>query len=198
MNLRLHHLQSRTLWFVCFAGGLLFLSRVGAQAVPTAGKTADISAFGGFTYANPNYGPDDIGGGMFGVDFTRYFHLPMQPSLEFRANFVSGSYVRQHTYLAGLRVAVPFHGIKPYADFLVGPGTIYFPFNIGYPQDNSTVYSYGGGIDVGLTRNFALKLDAQGQHWNTGSFIYTPVLGTVGVVYTIPFRPHVSQRDFGH
>ena len=197
MNWKLDYLQRLPLWIVCFAAGLGCFARAEGQAAQTAGKAADISAFAGFTYANPDYGPDYISGGMLGVDFTRYFHIPVQPSLEFRANFISGSYVKQHTYLVGFRVAAPFRTIKPYADFLVGPGDIYFPYNIGYPQDNSTVYNYGGGVDVGVTRSFALKLDAQGQHWNTGSFIYTPVLGTVGVVYTIPFRPHVSQRDLG-
>ncbi len=197
MTWKLLSLKCLPLSFVCLAAGLSCLLRAEAQAVQTAGKTADIAAFGGFTYANPDYGPDHVAGGLFGVDFTRYFRIPVQPSLEFRGNFVSGSYVKEHTYLFGLRAAVPFRAIKPYADFLVGPGTIFFPYNIGYPQDNSTVYSYGGGVDVGVTRNFALKLDVQGQHWNTGSFIYNPTLGTVGVVYTIPFRPHVSQRDLG-
>jgi hypothetical protein len=167
------------------------------QARQTATKSADIGVFGGFTYADPTYGPDNISGGMIGADFTRYVHLPVEPSFEFRANFVSGTYVGQHEYLVGLRAAAPFRKLKPYVDFLAGPGYIHFPLNIGYTDDNSVVYNYGGGVDVRVTRSFALKLDVQGQHWNTGSFIYTPVLGTVGVQYTIPFRPHVSQRDLG-
>lgn len=167
-----------------------------AQAVRTAGKTADITVFGGYQRVHPDYGPYSSNGGIFGVDFTRYFHLPVVPSLEFRANFNSNIAVQEHTYLFGLRAAVPFRHFLPYGDFLVGPGTIDFPYNVGYTHDNSVVYSYGGGIDIPVTRNFALKLDAQGQHWNTGNLTYTPTLGTVGVTYTIPFRPHFHKRDY--
>ncbi len=171
--------------------------KMSAQATRTASKSADISGFAGFGDGGPAYGPDRAAGGMFGVDFTHYFHVRVEPSLEFRANFISSTFVGEHTYLFGLRAAVPFHGIRPYGDFLVGPGTIHFPLNFSYIGDNSTVYSYGGGLDVPVFRTFSLKLDVQGQHWNTGEFTYTPTLGTVGVVYTIPFRPHVSQRDLG-
>ena len=96
-----------------------------------------------------------------------------------------------------MRAVAPFRFAQPYADFLVGPGNIHFPFNIGYTSDTSTVYSYGGGVDVPIGRNFAVRLDLQGQHWNTGEDTYTPTLGTLAVRYTIPFRAHVSQRDLG-
>lgn len=169
----------------------------GAQAVRTASKSADISVFGGFEAAHPDYGPYNSYGGMFGIDFTRYFHFPVEPSLEFRANFHSNIAVSEHSYVVGLKAAVPFRFVKPYADLLVGPGNIHFPYNPGYTGDDSIVYSYGGGIDVPLLRGFAAKFDLQGQHWNTGEFTYTPTIGTIGLSYTIPFRPRRSQRDLG-
>jgi hypothetical protein len=168
-----------------------------AQAVRTASKSADINVFAGWEDAHPDYGPYNSYGGMFGASYTRYIHLPVEPSLEFRANFHSNIAVSEHSYLVGLRAAVPLHFIKPYADFLVGPGDINFPFNVGYTHDNSLVYNYGGGVDVPVIRNFALKLDLQAQHWNTGELTFTPTIGTIGVTYTIPFRPHRSQRDLG-
>ena len=188
------HLKPTLLVAPLFLLSTIFLR---AQAVRTASKAADISVFGGLEIADPAYGPDHTTGGMFGVDFTRYFHLPVEPSVELRANFHSNSYVVEHSYLVGFRAAVPLGRIKPYADFLVGPGNIHFPYNIGYVGDNSVVYNYGGGVDLRVAHGFALKLDVQGQHWNTGEFRYTPVLGTVGVTYTLPFRAHVSQRDLG-
>lgn len=168
-----------------------------AQAGRTASKSADIAVFGGLQAADPAYGPDRVRGGMFGADYTHYFHIPVEPSLEFRANFIGGTYVSEHSYLVGVRAAAPFRIFKPYADFLVGPGYIHFPLNVGYTHDDSKVYSYGGGIDVAVTRSFAVKFDIQGQRWNTGEFRYTPTLGTVGINYTIPFRPHISQHDLG-
>ncbi len=168
-----------------------------AQATNTASKSADIAVFGGFLGAHPDYGPSSSYGGMFGVDFTRYFRFPVAPSLEFRGNLHSNAAVQEHSYVVGLRVVAPFRRVQPYADLLVGPGNIHFPYNIGYTSDTSTVYSYGGGVDIPAYRNFALRLDFQGQHWNTGEFTYTPTLATVAVRYTIPFRAHVSQRDLG-
>ncbi len=174
---------------LCAAPALLGPPSSAAQATRTASKSADISVFGGFEAAHPDYGPYNSYGGMFGVDFTRYIHFPVEPSLEFRANFHSNIAVNEHSYLVGLRGAVPFHILKPYGTFLIGPGTIHFPYNIGYTGDNSIVLSYGGGVDVHVIGNFAAKVDFQAQHWNTGDFTYTPTIATVGVAYTIPFRP---------
>lgn len=168
-----------------------------SQARQTATKSADIAVFGGWVGAHPDYGPYNSYGGMFGADYTRYFHSPVVPSLEFRANFHSNIVVKEHSYVVGLRAVAPFRLIRPYADFLVGPGTIDFPYNIGYTHDDSVVYSYGGGVDVPVFRNFEFRADLQGQHWNLQPLTYTPSLLTLGVRYTIPFRAYVSQRDLG-
>lgn len=184
------------LWLILAAAGACLHTVAHAQAVRTASKSADISVFAGYERVHPDYGPYSSNGGMFGVDLTHYFHFPVVPSLEFRANINSNIAVQEHTYLVGFRAAVPFRRIVPYANFLVGPGFINFPYNIGYTHDDSKVYSYGGGVELPVTHGFALKLDAQEQHWNTGEFTYTPTLGTVGIAYTIPFRPHIHRRDY--
>lgn len=187
--------HEKALWLLSLAAACLQGAAHG-QAVRTASKSADISVFAGYQRVHPDYGPYSSNGAMFGVDLTRYFHFPVVPSLEFRANFNSNIAVTEHTYLVGFRAAVPFRRIVPYADILVGPGFINFPYNIGYTHDDSTVYSYGGGVELPIIHNVALKLDAQGQHWNTGEFTYTPTLGSIGVAYTIPFRPHLHRRDY--
>ncbi len=170
-----------------------------AQARRTADKSADVSVFGGFEYAHPDYRPGSNTGGAFGLDFTRYIQrLPIAPSLELRANFNYGSIANERSYVFGLCVMAPFGRLRPYGDFLVGPGTIHFPHSIGYTGDNSVVYNYGGGVDLGLSPNFALKLDLQGQRWNTGTYAFQPVLGLVGLTYTIPFRPYVGHRRQGY
>lgn len=115
-----------------------------AQATPTATKTADVSVFAGFLSASPDYGPYRNTGGSLGLNFTRYFHLPVAPSLELRANLADGDTVNERTYLFGLRAqAEVLRRFHPYADLLVGPGNIHFNFpNGGYTGDNSLVYSY--------------------------------------------------------
>ena len=167
-----------------------------AQATSTASKTAEVTVFGGWQAAHPDYGPYNSYGGAFGADYTRIFRR-VEPSLEFRANLNSKVAVTEHSYVFGLRAVVPVRFVRPYGDFLVGPGTIEFPYNVGYTHDNSVVYSYGGGVDIPVYRSFAAFADLQGQHWNTEPLTYSPSLLTIGVRYTIPFRAHVSQRDLG-
>lgn len=184
------------LYVLCFFALVLLVpaSIAAAQASSAASRGAGISVFGGLQFANPEYGPSHTNtGGAVGVDFTRFLHFPVQPSLDIRANFNSGPYADERSYLFGLRGVFILGRLQPYVDFLVGPGDIHFPHNVGYVGDNSIVYNYGGGIDLGVTRNFSLRLDLQGQHWNTGEYKFDPVLGTVGITYQIPFRPHVSQ-----
>lgn len=163
-----------------------------AQASRTASKTQDISVFGGAEIANPEYGPDNNSGIALGADFTRYFHFPVQPSFEVRANFNRGTYAYENSYLVGVRGAHSFRVLTPYVDFLVGPGDIHYPLNTFYTGDNSTVYNFGGGLEAGLFQNFSLKLDLQKQRWNTGTYRFQPVVGVIGVTYHIPFRPKRS------
>jgi hypothetical protein len=178
-----------------------------SQGIPTESKGMDLAAFGGYLNANPAYVPspaypnDRNSGTFFGADLTRYFHLPVAPSLEVRANFADGAIVDEHSYLGGLRVQGDlFHRYHPYADFLAGYGSIHFnhPTIPGYTHDNSTVYSYGGGLDVDLMRHFQARVDFQGQRWALGTDgpndKFSPSILSIGLRYVIPFKPHVSQQ----
>jgi len=174
-----------------------------AQDAPTVSKASDIAVFGGYLNANPAvtfYPSERSNGVLFGADFTRYFHLPVAPSFEVRANFANGSYVNEHSYLGGLRVGGDiFHRFHPNGDFLAGYGSIFYnhPATPGYTHDNSLVYSYGGGVDFDVTRNFQGMVDFQGQSWNIGKGTedkFSPSVFSVGIRYVIPFKPHVSAR----
>ena len=63
--------------------------------------------------------------------------------------------------------------------------------------DNSIIYNFGGGVDIDLIRNFALRVDYQHQLWSLGQETnsFAPNLLLFGVQYTIPFRDYKSQRD---
>jgi opacity protein-like surface antigen len=179
-----------------------------AQALDTASRSMDIAAFGGYSAEETDYARSKDQGAAFGVDITRFFHLPVVPSLEARANVEHGTIIDETTYLGGLRIEKPLHRLHPYVDFLIGAGTLHFKFapTPGYTGDRSKVYSYGGGIDIDLVHNFALKIDAQYQNWNLGpnafvtppgaNFTLTPAVGILGVEYHIPFRARTRQRDF--
>jgi len=204
----LNEVHVRCLWSSLFPVMLLTTATLSAQEVPTESKGMDLAAFGGYLNANPVYTggsayPDDRDSGAFlGADLTRYFHWPVAPSIEARANFADGPFVNEHSYLVGVRVQGDiFRRYHPYADFLAGYGSTYYdhPVEPGYTHDNSAVYSYGGGLDIDLMRHFQAMVDFQGQHWNisnnnSATGIFSPSIFSIGLRYVIPFKPHVSQQ----
>jgi hypothetical protein len=180
-----------------------------AQAISTASRSLDIAAFGGYATGKTDYGDLRPQGGAFGVDITKFFHLPVVPSLEARANVFDSSVINELSYMGGIRVEVPLKNrIHPYVAALAGLGTLHFKFapSPGYTGDRGLVISYGGGVDFDLVHNISIKIDGQYQNWNLGpngqkvpvtaDFTLTPIVGIIGVEYHIPFRPHIRQRDF--
>jgi hypothetical protein len=173
--------------------------RCSAQEVPTESKGGDISLFGGVNSLAPAFVTGREIGGTAGINFTRYFSWPVAPSVEFRANTANGSQVEERSYLVGFRAQGGINWrYHPYADFMVGKGTIHFDHpSGGYLGDNSTIFSYGGGVDIDVTRNFQAKFDFQEQSWNIGTDKgnkFDPNVITIGVAYRIPFRPNVGRR----
>ena len=172
-------------------------SHATAQGLPAASKQLDISAFGGVINENPDFGPQRNYGFFLGANVTRYFHWVVAPSLEVRYHSTTGQYLNDRSFQVGPRVQVDvFRRFHPYADFLAGAGSIHFvrPFIPNYLNDSSAVYSFGGGVDVDLVRNFQLKFDYQSQSASYGEgFSLAPRPLGIGVVYRFPFRPHTQN-----
>jgi hypothetical protein len=185
---------------------LLGTASLTAQSLDAAGRPAEIAVTGGYLYGKPAYGPDNMQGVSFGAMYTRYFHFPIAPSFEARLNIGNTSYVKETTYLGGIRVqGQVLRKLHPYGDFLIGGGDINFKFpsSSNYTSDNSLVYNYGGGVGVDVFRNVQLTGDFQYQSWNLGSghggfnYKFNPTLFTIGVKYTIPFKSYVgSSRHY--
>ncbi len=172
-------------------------NRVSAQGVPTESKGMDLAAFGGYVNIAPDYGSSRDNGFLLGADLTRYFHWPVAPSLEIRTNLANGPIANEDSYLVGLRAQVDLHRFHPYADFLIGYGSIHYdiPPSPGYTHDNSVVKSFGAGLDYDVTRNFQARIDFQSQHWTLGpGDTLTPTALSFGIRYVIPFKPHVGER----
>jgi len=197
----------RCVWSSFFLVMLFTTAGLCGQEVPTESKGMDLAAFGGYLNANPSYTggsayPDDRDSGVFlGADLTRYFHWPVAPSLEVRANLADGPFVDEHSYLAGVRVQGDiFRRYHPYGDFLAGYGSTYYhhPVIPGYNHDNSVVSSYGVGLDIDLMRHFQAMVDFQGQRWNIGNGgpvdKFSPSIFSIGIRYVIPFKPQISQQ----
>jgi len=188
---------------LCGGLGLLWGMTAYGQARAAADRTAEISVFGGGSFYKPDYGLAGQPAYDFGADLTWFLHRSyLAPSLELRG-VVSpkGTSVGENTYSAGLKVQHRYGRVVPYADFLMGAGTIKFTnpqYQYGrgyYTSDNSKVYSFGGGVDVDIAWHFSAKGDFQYSHWDTGGNVtYTPVAYTGGVVYHIPFGDRYSSK----
>jgi hypothetical protein len=173
-----------------------------AQKDGTVTKSAEISAFAGFTNIDSDYGTRN-NGFTIGADYTRFFHFPIAPSFEVRANHTSGISLTEESILFGLRLEAPFRQrFHPYATALFGGTKIFFKFppTTTYTYDQTSAISLGGGIDVDVTRNFRAKFDYQQQFEDFGAnafnpdFTLTPSGFTAGVVYRIPFTARQGYK----
>jgi hypothetical protein len=181
-----------------------FLSAVcGAQANPTAGRSLEISAFGGLTGTYTGISGGKNLGITAGVDVGLRPFFGFRPYLEGRGTIAidSGHIDKQKDALGGLRlehkVLVP--GLRAYGDFLIGRGQIDYE-NGGYPSPTgpflyvssvSTVISPGAGLEFRLTDHFSALADVQFQHWDTpvtpsGAAWAKPL--TLGVRYHFNFN----------
>ena len=166
-----------------------------AQAQPTAVRQFGLSVFGAVTALDPKFGvtTKEIGYAV-GGDITYHLHL-VDASFEARYTSATGFSADESTYGVGVKAERAFNRFHPYVDFLVGSGNIKFDHpeiygSANYTHDNSLVYDFGGGLDYDLIRNFAVKVDVQGERWVIGVErpAFYPYNGSVGILYRIPFR----------
>jgi hypothetical protein len=161
-----------------------------AQSLATASRSAEFSAFTGVSYIKPDYGSKDQLGFFLGGDYTRFYRL-VSPSLEVRASISPvGSTVGERIYSGGLKLSHPLRRFSPYGDFLIGAGTLRYDtplFLTGggrLSSDNGMVYTFGGGVDIPVTRHFSAKVDAQYNSWSLGTdATLTPFQVNVGFVW---------------
>lgn len=194
------HLSASRLKFFPLASlaATLISTTLHAQSAPGAVRTQAIDLYGAGAVSQTDYNSTDKGF-VVGGDFTYHLHF-FDASLDVRYNHVTGDSVGEKSFDGGVKIAKPFGRYHPYAHLLIGYGVITFdhpftnPDGSLYSYDNSTVYDFGGGVDVDLTRRFALKVDAQYQSWNLGargdamSVSFNPNLLSFGVVYHLPYR----------
>lgn len=177
-----------------------------SQAVPTARRTLQLSAFGLLqgTYTG-------LSGGRnlaltAGGDLSFYHIGAVLLSAEVRGTYPldKGEVDGQKSVLGGLRIEDRFARFVVFADGLAGRGGIDYTNGghivppLVYFSSTTNVLAGGGGVEVDLTRSLALKGDLQVQHWNVpfATAIYPKQIG-VGVVYRFGAggRPLLGVRD---
>jgi hypothetical protein len=186
-----NRLSSRFAYFIAFVGFALLAAsprQMLAQAKSSADRDDGLSAFATASHVYTDYGHDEYGYTV-GGDLTRYMRF-LTPSIEARFTHSNDDAVQENSFAGGIKAEKPIRRFHPYADFLVGYGTINF---IGgpptYNHDNSVIYDVGAGVDYRINRMFLVKVDAQQQFWKLGSANHElePYNVSVGVVYRIPF-----------
>jgi hypothetical protein len=185
----------------------IFAKAASGQSISTASKGAEFSVFGGYMPTQTDYGYHTYKGYSAGADFTIFPRFFLAPSFEVRGNIAQNQPVTEKTVLVGIRLQREMGRLHPYGNFLIGGGELLFhpAPSPDYTGERSRVYSYGGGINIDVTRHFAAKFDFQQQSWDLGSgstqvaqgtFTVAPRTFMAGVTYTIPFRKLNRQGDF--
>jgi hypothetical protein len=174
------------------------------QAMPTASQGSNLSVFAGATGTSTGIDQGKNLGITAGADYTIGGFFGFRPAVEVRGTYPihDGQVDDQKSFLAGVRVERSIRRFHPYGDFLIGRGEINYisVFAIEYSEyirTDSTVYSPGAGLEYDLTHHFALRVDAQDQHWDTpvnASGSAWAKQGTVGATYRFDFNHHWKQR----
>jgi hypothetical protein len=178
-----------------------------AQASPAAVQNLKLSAFGGITGTYTGLASARNLGLTGGVDLGFLPFHGLYPTLEFRGTYAidKGSIDSQNNVLGGLKIAAHLGHLYPYGNLLFGRGEISYGNGyqvprepIFYTQSSSNVISPGGGLDLRLTDQLALKFDLQVQRYSA-PVIETGHLyaksATLGVVYHFDFNHHTRHSE---
>ena len=158
-----------------------------AQAIVSAERGAEISAFGQATYITPDWGQKNNLGYTLGADYTRFIRSIVQPSIEFRITRANGLDVDERSYAGGLKLAAgSFRGVEPYVTVLLGHGNIDMHHaTSSYVGDSGMIYSFGGGGEFNATSHLKVRLDMTRQTWHLDPNVLNPVTFSVGVSYRL-------------
>ena len=177
-----------------------------SQALPTARRTLQLSAFGLVTGTYTGLSGGRNLGVVLGGDLSFYRVKSVLFSAEVRGTYPldKGNVDGQKSILGGLRAENRFSHVVVFGDALAGRGALdyvnggYIVPPLVYYSSTSNLFAGGGGAELDLTPALALKVDAQVLHWNLPftTAIYSKQIG-VGVVYRFGAnsRPLLGVRD---
>jgi hypothetical protein len=186
---------------ICLIAG--HLATASAQAMPTASETLNLSVFAGVTGAYTGIDSGRNASVTAGADlsFLPIHRLFLSAEVRGTEPVDDGGVDDEKNILGGLKVAAHLGRLHPYANLLVGRGSIaYLGYGlqvpgkpIYYTLSHSTVYSPGFGLDYQITPFWSLKLDGQFQRYSTpvttSGSAYAES-GTVALEYRFNFNRH--------
>ena len=140
------------------------------QAIPGATRRIDIQAGGLFTYAVPDYTPQNaVGYGIFGdVDFTPHWGAELAYN---SISILQHAPAKEWTFEYGARYHRDYGRWSPYAK--VSAGYAVFDYNLTFYQHGASIgyniISFGGGTDFAITNRIGVRAGLEYQSWFTGS-----------------------------
>ena len=156
-----------------------------------------LHVFGVGSYDHPQYAGVQTGGGFAvggGAGFTLHHVHRIEPSFDVRYTYGTNVNSTQTVFSGGLRVIYHVARFHPYGDILVGTGNLNFkvinPAFPNYKHDDSTVYTFGGGLDYDMTETIGLRADIQEQRWqlSTSGIPFYPTQASLGIRYQFHFH----------
>jgi len=175
----------RYIFITAVLGSITLMAR--GQALPGASYPKDFQIGGSYTYAFPDYTPQNSsGGGMYAtLDFTKHYGAEIgyhQVDLSQH----SPSYER--TYEFGIRYHRNYGPLKPYFKAMGGRGVFNFP-GPDHTVAANEAYSMavgGFGVDIATLPHINIRLETEYQRWFSDIGLehgLDPILYNAGIAY---------------
>jgi hypothetical protein len=166
--------------------------------MPGAIRQIDIYAGGTFTYAVPDYTPQNaMGYGIFAIaDITPHWGA----ELDFNSiSILQHSPAKEWTFEYGARYHRDYGRYSPFLKVSAGRGT--FDFSPAFYQLGATesynLIAFGGGSDYAITNRISIRADAEYQDWFTGGVTGPPNIGGPGTDKYLPNGLTPALFQFG-
>jgi hypothetical protein len=157
------------------------------QAIPGATRVLDVQVGGTFTYAFPDYTPQNaLGYGIFGTfDFTPHWGA----ELDFHSvSIQQHSPAKETSFEYGARYHRTYGRYNPFIRGGAGRGT--FDSAPDFSQAGAdpayNMLSFGGGADIEITPRFSVRAGGIYQRWFTGGVTGPPNSGGPGTDVLLP------------
>jgi hypothetical protein len=187
--------------FPLFTGTLLFAlstATLPAQTVPSQ-EVPNWELYGGFSYVFHQYAPTfqhPVNGGMSGWDGSLKVPVPVFNSWLGVVGDVSGHYAsdsfdfnpHEYFFLLGPQVQIHVRRSTVFLHGLVGSAHLASNALPNLRDDNTLAVAVGGGIDLGIGRNFAWRFngDWYNTHYSATTRNVTEITNSNGRVSTGP------------
>jgi hypothetical protein len=158
-----------------------------AQAIPGATRAGDLQVGGTFTFAYPDYTPQDALG--FGAYAAFDIRTHWGAEIGFHDIAIDQhSPAKEFTFEYGVRYHRTYRRYNPYLKAFAGRGTFVSApdFYQGGASPGYNLLGFGAGVDTELTTRLNLRVGMEFQDWFTGGQTGPPNSGGPGTNVYLP------------